>query len=468
MFQETQIFKLKKINNRIEEAKERPLPKMLFGEFWLEGELCILFADTGKGKSILAVQIAESIARGEAIAPLQMTGKPQTVLYFDFELSEKQFEMRYAADPEEGEDFLQDHYQFSDNFYCAEIDVDGDFPDDFATFEEYMRMEIRKMIIELQAKVVIIDNITYLRGANDTARHSIPLMRELKRLKKELGLSILVLAHTPKRSMTRNLTVNDLQGSKVLSNFADNVFAIGQSSIDSSFRYIKHIKPRSTEMLYDSSNVLVGEIRKWDGNFLTFRFHRFSPESDHLTKEPNPLIQSRAELVRDMTERGMTQRETAAALGISIGSVNRYLQMTKADDYYDLDDNFYDPEEESGEESTPKEEKPPRPSWDPYGYHEQNNPEYFAQRMIKESGEDEDDDDDDDDDPMARYGLKGFVAGITEAKNVYEEEEDKPTEGKYKTEFDHIEVGDIVLKDGRLKRKTLWGWDYSVDGLDGD
>src|ERR1700760_4207752 len=30
---------------------------MLFGEFWHEGELCILFADTNVGKSILAVQI---------------------------------------------------------------------------------------------------------------------------------------------------------------------------------------------------------------------------------------------------------------------------------------------------------------------------------------------------------------------------------------------------------------------------
>jgi len=51
----------------------------LFGEFWLEGELAILFADTGKGKSLLAVQIAESIARGRPIGPLEMTGRPQTV-----------------------------------------------------------------------------------------------------------------------------------------------------------------------------------------------------------------------------------------------------------------------------------------------------------------------------------------------------------------------------------------------------
>ena len=163
------------------------MPKMLFGEFWLENELCILFADTGKGKSILAVQIAESIARGEAIEPMKMTATAQKVVYFDFELSAKQFEMRYAAEAEEGEDFLKDHYEFSDNFYSVEIDADGECPADFKTFEEYLRASLGAMIRSIGAKVVIIDNITYLRGANDTARHAIPLMRELKRLKKSWG-----------------------------------------------------------------------------------------------------------------------------------------------------------------------------------------------------------------------------------------------------------------------------------------
>src|SRR6476619_4312838 len=71
------------------EAKERPAPRMLFGEFWLEGELAIMFADTGQGKSILAVQIAESLAAGRSIEPLRCTAAAQKVLYFDFELTDK-------------------------------------------------------------------------------------------------------------------------------------------------------------------------------------------------------------------------------------------------------------------------------------------------------------------------------------------------------------------------------------------
>ncbi len=54
------LFTVKTGNRWIEQAKTRPIPKMLFGEFWFEGEICILFADTNLGKSILAVRFPES------------------------------------------------------------------------------------------------------------------------------------------------------------------------------------------------------------------------------------------------------------------------------------------------------------------------------------------------------------------------------------------------------------------------
>ena len=70
----------------------------LFGDFWYQGELCIMFADTNVGKSILAVQIGDSLSRGEAIPGFAPAGKPEKVLYFDFELSAAQFRKRYSSD----------------------------------------------------------------------------------------------------------------------------------------------------------------------------------------------------------------------------------------------------------------------------------------------------------------------------------------------------------------------------------
>lgn len=46
----------------MEEASAEPDPSQLWHEFWNEGELCCLFADSNAGKSILAVQIARDVA----------------------------------------------------------------------------------------------------------------------------------------------------------------------------------------------------------------------------------------------------------------------------------------------------------------------------------------------------------------------------------------------------------------------
>ena len=66
------LFLIRTANGCIEEAKSRPIPEMLFGAFWYEGELCILFADTNLGKSILAVQIGDSISKGRAVPGFHM------------------------------------------------------------------------------------------------------------------------------------------------------------------------------------------------------------------------------------------------------------------------------------------------------------------------------------------------------------------------------------------------------------
>jgi hypothetical protein len=124
------LFTVKTANKWIEQAKTRVIPKMLFGEFWFEGELCILFADTNLGKSILAVQIGNSISNGIGIQGFLFEANGQLVLYFDFELSDKQFENRYSIN-------YQEHYIFHDNFIRVEINPDAIIPD-YQSFEDYL------------------------------------------------------------------------------------------------------------------------------------------------------------------------------------------------------------------------------------------------------------------------------------------------------------------------------------------
>ena len=73
------IFVIRTANEWLEHAKSQPIPKMLFGEFWHENELCILFADTNLGKSILAVQIGNSISSGQPIDKIPLEAPAQKV-----------------------------------------------------------------------------------------------------------------------------------------------------------------------------------------------------------------------------------------------------------------------------------------------------------------------------------------------------------------------------------------------------
>lgn len=268
-------FQIKTANQVLKEAANRPVPKQLFGPLWFEGEMCIFFASSNVGKSILAVQIGESIARGRAIAPFSQIEHPgpRKVLYFDFELSDKQFENRYSEK-------YQNHYVFSDTFYRASMSKDYE-----ASSAEEMERDIAQgledAIVETQAKIVIVDNITWLKSDASGGKDAVALMRIFNGLKRKYGLSFLVLGHTPKRDLTRPLTQNDLQGSAALMQFCDSSFAAGISMISPDARYLKQIKVRETSFDYGEDNTLTWRIDKMK-NFLCFDFQGFEHEREHL------------------------------------------------------------------------------------------------------------------------------------------------------------------------------------------
>ena len=311
------LFTVKTASRWIEQAKTRPIPQMLFGEFWFEGELCILFADTNLGKSILAVQISNSISRGEQIRGFKLETPKQPILYFDFELSDKQFENRYSIK-------FEQHYSFDNNFIRVEINPDAIIPET-QTFEDYLNYSLERSIAETGAKVLIIDNLTYLKNETEKAKDALPLMKHLKALKNKYGLSILALAHTPKRDLSKPITRNDLQGSKMLINFCDSSFSIGESHSDKNLRYLKQIKQRNTEQIYDAENVCVCQIDK-PLNFLLFEFVNFGKEWEHLKQHTEKDKENLNEKVSELKQQGRSLREIGAELGISHMKVSRILK----------------------------------------------------------------------------------------------------------------------------------------------
>jgi len=311
------IFTVKTANKWIEQAKSRPIPQMLFSEFWYEGELCILFADTNLGKSILAVQIGNSISKGEPIRGFKTEAKKQPVLYFDFELSDKQFENRYSID-------FKTHYQWDNNFLRIEINPDAEIPENF---EKQLNQSFEDVIEKTGVKILIIDNITYLKNETERAKNALPLMKYLKALKSKYGLSILALAHTPKRDLSKPITRNDLQGSKMLINFCDSSFSIGESHTDKYLRYLKQIKARNTEIIYDAENVVTCQIQK-PYNFLEFEFLVYGTERDHLKQLSDDDRENRISEALEMKKQGISNVQIAKEFNVSEGAVRKWIKKS--------------------------------------------------------------------------------------------------------------------------------------------
>jgi len=317
------LLRTKTANDWMKQEFGMPAARQLFGSLWFENELCILFADTNMGKSVLAVQIGDCLTKECSFEPFyNQVCEPLKVLYVDFELSAKQFEARYIKQAQ------LDTYLFSPNFYRSEFNPGADDGIAYDNYERQVHDAISTAVSDTKAKVLIIDNITYVGNGTQNANAALPLMKALKALKIKFGLSILALAHTPKRNAYKPLTVNDLQGSKMLINFADSAFAIGQSYATAGMRYIKQIKQRNQKEAYGENNICLIRQEKHI-NFLRYRFEGYASEADHLRPPETQEKEFLKQQVLEMHQKGHTLRQIADELGVHFTTVGRVLKKAE-------------------------------------------------------------------------------------------------------------------------------------------
>ncbi len=342
----------------LEIGRRWPRQEQLFGPFWLKGELCILYARTGVGKSVLAMQIAESLARGIPIPPFERENvprvPPQRVLYIDFELDCDQLAMRYSRISEDRTKF-DAFYEFSTQFFRAEMSWNGCVQEGYDGFSDMFFTCLDEHIRDSEATVLVIDNITFLdTSATSNVNVALNVMRKLVELKKLWHISILVLAHTPKRRRSHPLTEHDLQGSINIANFADSMFAMEASRTGSDIRYLKQIKTRTGRKQHGHTNVAAFSLQKFDfaaeqgivqnttrppyNNFLGMKFKEFTHENEHLefprqsVNRNRSLSKDKASVIENakrLAAEGKSSRKIAKELNISRMSASRYVQMAK-------------------------------------------------------------------------------------------------------------------------------------------
>ena len=313
------LLSIKAANDWVNDAINSPDPKMYFHDLIVQFENTVIFASSNVGKSILAIQIAEAIARTEKI------------LYVDLELSAKQFQMRYT-DPATGEIHI-----FPKNFSRAEIDpelIAG------ADLEQGILNSIEEAAKQ-GTRFFVIDNITFICNDSEKGATAGSFMMKLIRLKKKYFLTTIVIAHTPKRRGYEPITQNDLAGSAKLINFFDAGIALARSAKDNNLRYLKQVKVRTGEYQYDADNVIVYDVVKTEG-FLHFELQGYAKEGDHLKNRESADDYDDIQAILRLKKDGKSIRDIADELGLSSTTVFRKLKKAK-DNNITLDEQQANP-----------------------------------------------------------------------------------------------------------------------------
>lgn len=293
---------LRTANQCIEDAKNLPLLKKNFGTFWFSGDLVILAGDTGVGKTLLAVLIAIGMTSDQNQILGQEVEVKNVVLYYDFELREEHFLERYR------------NFKFSNILYRSTFNKDYNGDDQFSI--DIIKEDIEKT----GAQAVIIDNISVLESkTTQDAETAKKIINELKILR-NLGISILVIAHTPKIQRGIPLDVNHLAGSKYLANLVDSVFFIARSSENPKLRYLKNMKPRNVE---ETDKVVVIEISK-DESLLGFQFVKMDIEVNHIKTLNSTEKDKLFEQVMEMIDQKIPYRKIGKVLGIPSSTVGNW------------------------------------------------------------------------------------------------------------------------------------------------
>ncbi len=284
-------------NDFVAEGKRLETPVELIPHVIVAHETTILFGDTGLGKSTLAMQMACEVA-----------GQGKRVLYVNFELSQQQWAMRYPTKV------------FPATLFISNIDYSKmhDVTDQSMILDEIQRISLEKDI-----EVVVIDNLTNLCINSKEGSEAGNIMLKLLSLRMVHNWTMIILAHVPKRKPGDPLTLNDLAGSKIVSNLADNVVGVNKSKKDKNMRYLIQLKFRSFPIELDYKNVQELTMTTANG-WLHFEYGGYDEERAHLPRSRDEKAELERDIVRELKEpNGLSYRDIADKLDTSISTISR-------------------------------------------------------------------------------------------------------------------------------------------------
>lgn len=236
----------------------------LWGDFWRQGELALLFGEQGVGKSALAVQIADAVSRGVGGGGMAVECGMQKVLFCDAEREARVFERRFGG--------------LGANFMRVGIDPQYGTPGYLG--QAYFDA-LENALVDSGAKVLVIDSIAAIKNmACYVPKQELYFASRLRALQRRLDLSVLVVTDTQGIGHGGRLLYRHIAGGKYWAGFANSAFGMGFCSSAAAMRYL--IQFKSTERLvYRADNVLCCEVVS-EKDFTGFRFTGTGREADLL------------------------------------------------------------------------------------------------------------------------------------------------------------------------------------------
>ena len=288
-------------------AAKKP-PKMLVGALMREKENAILFAGTNAGKSVLALQIARAIARGEDVCSSLPNEVPaRRTLFFDFELSQEQTSQR-VKNAISDEPNLKMFHPTGDEYAS---------PDGICNHVELT-------IEDFQGEFVVIDNISMLAEDNENAADAKALLTKLKAIRQRHDLSMLIVGHSPKRQKYSPIEVKDLAGSAMVGNMFDAVIALNYSTTGVQDRYLKQLKVRTGAYQFAEDNVISCSIKENETDGVYFSFYGTSHEMEHLEGRHDNT--ARDTEILELHRKGLSHRQIAEMVGIGKSRVGEIIK----------------------------------------------------------------------------------------------------------------------------------------------
>lgn len=243
----------------------------LFGPWIWSGCTTVLFSPTKVGKTTCAVQIASDIASGSPSkmlpAELDMgTHAPQTVLYFDLESDETDFQDRYGMAPNE----------FSSN-----LKISFDYVYD--TIEELLDCIKQNISVYDSNVTVVIDNTSMVGDSKYQAKTE-QLMKRIKSMQsmfKQRGhlLTFILIAHTHKTTDDK-IELEDMSGSSNFANLSRCILAMEKSGLGNDYRILKLLDTRKKEGIEDGKVIV---IKRCSDPFLHFEYYATMNEDDAIS-----------------------------------------------------------------------------------------------------------------------------------------------------------------------------------------